>query len=65
VKIVSPAARENPNLRTEFPGWNTRAAVVECRARALSVAGKPELGRRSYDQSIRPFLCEACEGQRG
>ncbi len=39
VKIVSPAARENSDLGTEFPGWNRRAAVVEWRACALSVAG--------------------------
>jgi hypothetical protein len=61
VKIVSPASRENPNFGTEFPGWNDRAVVVECRACALSVMGKPELGRGSYDQSIWRFLCKACE----
>src|SRR5262249_16561736 len=63
VKIVSPASRENPNFGTEFPGWNGRAAVVECRACALSVMGKPELGRRSYDQGIWRFWCKACEAR--
>jgi len=63
VKIVSPTARENPNLGTEFPGRNRRAAVVECRTCALSAAGKPQFGRGGYDQSIWPFLCEACEGR--
>ena len=62
VKIVSPASRENPNLGTEFPGWNGRVVVVECRACARSVASKPEFGRASYDQSIWLFLCKACEG---
>ena len=61
VKIVSPASRENPNFGTEFPGWNGRVAVVECRACARSVASKPEFGRGSYDQSIWLFLCKACE----
>src|SRR5262249_2860634 len=61
VKIVSPASRENPNFGTEFPGWNGRVAVVECRPCALSLAGKPEFGRGSYDQSIWLFLCKACE----
>ena len=61
MKIVSPASRENTNFGTEFPRWNGRVAVVECRGCARSVASKPEFGRASYDQSIWLFLCKACE----
>src|SRR5215467_15670027 len=64
VKIVSPASRENPNFGTEFPGWNDRAAVVECRASALSLAGKPEFGRGSYDQSTGCFCARLAKAAR-
>lgn len=64
MKIVSPAAYKNPDLGTEFPRWNRGAAVVECRACALSVAGKPEFGRGSYHQSIWPFCARLAKAAR-
>src|SRR5262249_51549569 len=58
----SGRARESPP-RNRVPGWNRPAVVVECRACALSAAGKPEFGRGSYHRSICPFLCDACAGR--
>src|SRR5499427_1862005 len=64
VKIVSPAARENPNFGTEFPAWNGRAAVVECRACALSVIGKPELGRAVTTKASGYFCARLAKAAR-
>src|SRR5215469_7404252 len=56
VKIVSPAAHENPKLGTEFPGWNGWAAVVQCRACARSVAGKPGFGGKLRPKHLAVFV---------